>query len=569
MGFGFATTDSKNTDKGEMIDPRCIVKFRPADDWKGEYGFDWFREGDYGEKDKNTGRISSHYKNSGLIGKYFGKFRLCKGDESRPETTPDKEEFTDAKGNMIYSTWAPNRQLYVTLRSKKICLRCQSKTSCNIFPLQNGNGAEYPFSYENTRKPVKIDPDLGSDNICDFLTQGLSFYNTNPYERNFEYLYTPILINDNPPENYYVPIVSLFYKNVSKEKEGKWGQSKATVNLLITGKNIDTDIGNITLEFESSEGVEKLNDIKGSTITNNVTICNVKYYITTIDIKLSNAFSKHSVNTGDGSIKVYAKSSVGRFLAGKLTVEKCIPKRVDIVFIPIISQLPGSAKVVFKGISEQASNLKQYLSQAQIVPNIFMFNPNNFSVETLNKIDGVINSHIQDVRDSNGNVIGKALDPDKGKDMGKQLETLFNEDKSNSWLKYRNAYKIFLFGEKAKVKIDSQGFESRLLGRSNGNPSNAATIFSLEGSNNTSSTICHELLHCLGLWHSFSNNSPYTLEKAKTSNIMDYPVSPFELQTLWKWQWDIIRKASGVKPLDGNIVDKLLPKINLPKVRMK
>ena len=50
-----ATGDnSKKTVKGEEIDPRCIVKFRPADDWVGEYGFDWFRVGDCTEKDSNS-----------------------------------------------------------------------------------------------------------------------------------------------------------------------------------------------------------------------------------------------------------------------------------------------------------------------------------------------------------------------------------------------------------------------------------------------------------------------------------------------------------------------------------
>lgn len=53
-----------NVKKEEEIDPRCIVKFRPADDWKGEYGFDWFRMGDCTEKTSNSeSRLFSSYSN--------------------------------------------------------------------------------------------------------------------------------------------------------------------------------------------------------------------------------------------------------------------------------------------------------------------------------------------------------------------------------------------------------------------------------------------------------------------------------------------------------------------------
>ena len=88
MGFGFAITGSKKTDKEEMIDSRCIVKFRPGDDWNGQYGFDWFREGDYGELMKGTTpkgstvnaynnnweaitiKSKSDYKADNIVGKY-------------------------------------------------------------------------------------------------------------------------------------------------------------------------------------------------------------------------------------------------------------------------------------------------------------------------------------------------------------------------------------------------------------------------------------------------------------------------------------------------------------------
>ena len=95
---GDESTDLK---KEEEIDPRCIVKFRPADDWEGEYGFDWFREGDYGEltvDNKRNDHTIVIYDNEGnpipvsvkskrdynkenLVGRYYGDIILCDNEQ--------------------------------------------------------------------------------------------------------------------------------------------------------------------------------------------------------------------------------------------------------------------------------------------------------------------------------------------------------------------------------------------------------------------------------------------------------------------------------------------------------
>jgi len=56
--------------------------------------------------------------------------------------------------------------------------------------------------------------------------------------------------------------------------------------------------------------------------------------------------------------------------------------------------------------------------------------------------------------------------------------------------------------------------------------------------NNNKSTIAHELLHCLGLVHSFENNSKHTFKKYETPNIMDYSYNKY---SLWHWQWKKMR----------------------------
>lgn len=574
-------TESKQLDKEEMIDPRCIVKFRPADDWEGEYGFDWFREGDYGEvfEDGKRGSSSplfkgssvivkskSEYKKDNLVGRYYGGFRLC--NPFRPQDNDEirnKEEFTDAKGNMIYSTWSPNRQLYVTLRSKKICLRCQSKTTCNIFPLQNGNGAEYPFFYENTRKPVKIDPDLGPDIIRDFLIQGPSFNKTNLYEKNFENSYNPIQIKDSSYDNYFVPTISLFYQNEYKE-EGKWGQSAAAVKLLIKGNNIDSDIKKIAFDFECSLGIEIIdpsvkrewhqvdNDYcagkhlvdsltgKPIDIISGTTICkntNTNYYEKIININLTEDFLSYSIKEGNGEIKIFATiiSSGERFLAGKLVVEKCIPKSVEVVFVQIPVEV-NSKISYFPDIDKQKGYLRRFLSQAHVVPNIRTINVYNIHSDTklklalVKKLNKILDNHRNSTKDK------LCINTE----LVRQLETIFNDECP----KFTNVYKLFLLGAKGE----------EFIGMAGGIPSKSAVI----SAEIEISTVCHELLHCFGLYHSFSNNSPYTLEQYKTSNIMDYP-AVIELLTLWKWQCDKIRLAEGMKPLEESFVNDLLPKV--------
>lgn len=58
---------SANVSGTKSIDSRCIVEFRPDDNWKGEYGFDWFRRGDTVEN-INGSNSKSNYKP--IVGEY-------------------------------------------------------------------------------------------------------------------------------------------------------------------------------------------------------------------------------------------------------------------------------------------------------------------------------------------------------------------------------------------------------------------------------------------------------------------------------------------------------------------
>jgi len=57
-------------------------------------------------------------------------------------------------------------------------------------------------------------------------------------------------------------------------------------------------------------------------------------------------------------------------------------------------------------------------------------------------------------------------------------------------------------------------------------------------------TVAHEILHVMGLWHSFSEKGEFTFERYKTDSIMDYsdisPINKLPVISTWQWQWSIL-----------------------------
>lgn len=56
-------------------------------------------------------------------------------------------------------------------------------------------------------------------------------------------------------------------------------------------------------------------------------------------------------------------------------------------------------------------------------------------------------------------------------------------------------------------------------------------------------TATHELLHAIGLYHTFDNDSSITFKKFNTDNIMDYysTVTAIIAKQTYKWQWEILK----------------------------
>lgn len=251
----------------------------------------------------------------------------------------------------------------------------------------------------------------------------------------------------------------------------------------------------------------------------------------------------------DYAIKLTAKAEFNdgsTAFAGQAIIVGYRPKRMNICLIPIITSFPGQAiERIDDKINEQKIILPKLLSQPQIVPYIEIKEIESFGKETQDKINEIIEDYKFIIHyDQNGNPKKKYAVDNRGyyltltNNNGNLIERLYTTIKKI----VPNHYVVFIINQRGKSKP-----EREITGRSIGIPTSnndkrckAAVVFNTFNS----TTLCHELLHCLGLFHTFDADSRHKFEKNTTNNIMDYSSSRY---TLWKWQWDIIRNADGVE----------------------
>lgn len=96
--------------------------------------------------------------------------------------------------------------------------------------------------------------------------------------------------------------------------------------------------------------------------------------------------------------------------------------------------------------------------------------------------------------------------------------------------KYKDYYKIYIFGENGD---GLNGIAEGLGGVK------SAIVFPGRTGDISMSTSCHELLHAIGLYHTFDNDSKFTFKRDKIDNVMDYSHwsgIPRSSTTHWQWQ---------------------------------
>ena len=160
----------------EEIKTKCLVHFRPHNDWKGEYGFDWFRTGDTGmEGDNNFNDIIGfYYESKDKNAKKFENANDWKDDYFRIDGELRKEHIKDFK-KFTCSEFKNDRYIVpkmTLLKGKKACLRLiVQKKSKNIdgyitFNFLNPNAYEHFQLACNQLKLSDIEQDCSFEITC-------------------------------------------------------------------------------------------------------------------------------------------------------------------------------------------------------------------------------------------------------------------------------------------------------------------------------------------------------------------------------------------------------------------
>lgn len=457
---------SSNVSGTKYIDSRCIVEFRPTKDWKGEYGFDWFRRGDTEEIINGVVTKTEYCKTTktgyrAIVGKY----------------APKDPDYGDNAGVLqIDKPGANPEQLYYVDKL--------AREEYSIFKIKG----------------------IARNYIAPYIS--LYYMSTRQWGNG---------------QHRFLPKEMLYQTSDGIYHEYDFCKKEVTVKVLIDAKNIKK----IVFKCDKSLTVEP-NVMTG--IPNGES---VRY----INIRHNYAFSD-----GHQSIKVFAHHNDGvtETFAGQINVVRCEPKTVNVCFVDVRIQInksisSGIPKADFK--TQQENNLKKFLSQAHIIPNI--------TYKSLYLDKEKLGGHLskrswtdyeKNIRYNNANVILKYTYGSNSKIngfIGYSLENWFDKKYPNM----ANTYKVFFLGEHGWRGTPTN--DAWLGGHANDIPSKTLVIYK----DPKDHFVSHEIMHCFGLYHSFSNDGKHTFEKLKTSNIMDYTS---DATSLWRWQWNVIRNAADI-----------------------
>lgn len=218
-------------------------------------------------------------------------------------------------------------------------------------------------------------------------------------------------------------------------------------------------------------------------------------------------------------IKILADKQV----CGKLNIlPNNFSYNIKVVFIPITTKINGSIQVGTINNSEKIK-LKQVLSQSYIHASV--------EEENLDLSGFFTSSWFNWWYTQNGEIRTEAL------------HKYLNEKIHAKNSKYESYYKIFVFGSSAA------GLNG--IAEGVGHVKSAIVFPGRFSSDPSMGTSVHELLHVLGLYHTFDNDSEYTFERAVLDNVMDYSHwNGINRISTTHWQWrKLQRKLSSFKTI--------------------
>jgi hypothetical protein len=218
---------------------------------------------------------------------------------------------------------------------------------------------------------------------------------------------------------------------------------------------------------------------------------------------------------------------------GKLVIlanDKAHRYKVNIVFVEVVTRnistkTPRKARLVGR-----AAELKKYLKQAYIIPHV-----------TTVQLDLTADATFNQQYSTNGKLTphGNQTFQPAIRIHDYLAKKFVKQHPATAAVNYTDSYKIFFVNE---PNISLYG-ESKGIG-SKAQKVREVLVLPLGFAD---STLAHELMHAMGLLHTFDNNNIFTFERYRTNNIMDYSDEPpynIPVISTFRFQWPILQSNS-------------------------
>lgn len=259
----------------------------------------------------------------------------------------------------------------------------------------------------------------------------------------------------------------------------------------------------------------------------------------TIKVKCLQTFDKNQ------SIDVIAVEKDGKSrIAGRCWIRKNNKRyKLDVVLINCITDIDGAGSIPErKGLTSGLVPLVKEIIQNFMIQILIM--PQFELKDTGNNIpfDLDLKNNTKFIKGTSGSFINSNNKIVVNNDVFIECKSKFEAENNAQ----TNKTLLFFFAEEAVSAGSGENINGQayIKDETMGGAYGASIFTSTAGVIDPKNTIAHELLHSLGLYHSFDNGSEFTFEKLKTDNIMDYSTDNMR-KLVWYWQDETVKMTSN------------------------